>query len=110
MLVGGKWHSQKVAMIRGKQRGGYTKAEHDAVSHALDEQYQPTGRAKPTKAEPGSPEKILVLCERLEKGQPLWHPADPIIDYPLLERPDWVGSYQGVKGDPKKLDWADLSV
>ena len=31
---------------------------------------------QPTEAQPGSPEKIAVLCRRLEAGVPLWHPGD----------------------------------
>jgi len=31
---------------------------------------------QPTEARPGSPEKIAVLCRRLEAGVPLWHPGD----------------------------------
>ena len=29
-----------------------------------------------TDAMPGSDEKLSVLAERLEAGEPLWHPAD----------------------------------
>jgi hypothetical protein len=32
--------------------------------------------ALPTRALPGSPEKILVLMRRAELGQDLWHPDD----------------------------------
>ncbi|MBX3415283.1 MAG: hypothetical protein KF708_21540 [Pirellulales bacterium] len=32
----------------------------------------------PTQAIPGSVQKVMVLAERLERGLPLWHPADRI--------------------------------
>jgi hypothetical protein len=31
---------------------------------------------QPTDAQPGSEEKILVLMERAQRGQSLWHPKD----------------------------------
>jgi hypothetical protein len=34
----------------------------------------------PTSAAPGSPEKILVLTQRLEQGFDLWHPDDATMD------------------------------
>jgi hypothetical protein len=30
----------------------------------------------PTRAVPGSEEKLAVLAERVRQGLPLWHPAD----------------------------------
>ena len=30
----------------------------------------------PTTALPGSQEKLKVLCDRIQEGLPLWHPAD----------------------------------
>jgi hypothetical protein len=36
----------------------------------------------PTSAAPGSPEKILVLIQRLEQGFELWHPDDATVDEP----------------------------
>ena len=32
--------------------------------------------AEPTEAEPGTPEKILILSARALRGETLWHPAD----------------------------------
>ena len=29
-----------------------------------------------TEAMPGTPEKLDILAERLERGLPLWHPSD----------------------------------
>jgi len=37
---------------------------------------------KPTKALPGSEEKMIVLSTRYEKGFPLWHPLDKTFDDP----------------------------
>jgi hypothetical protein len=34
----------------------------------------------PTNAAPGSPEKILVLTQRVEQGFDLWHPNDATMD------------------------------
>lgn len=31
---------------------------------------------QPTQAIPGSDEKLSILCERVRRGLPLWHPAD----------------------------------
>ena len=31
---------------------------------------------QPTQAIPGSAEKVSILCERISRGQPLWHPQD----------------------------------
>ena len=30
----------------------------------------------PTTARPGSEEKVLILCQRMEDGEQLWHPCD----------------------------------
>ena len=30
----------------------------------------------PTEAMPGTPEKLKVLSQRVERGLPLWHPQD----------------------------------
>lgn len=32
----------------------------------------------PTKAEPGTPEKLAVLAARARAGESLWHPDDPL--------------------------------
>jgi hypothetical protein len=34
----------------------------------------------PTRALPGSPEKVLVIMGRLARGECLWHPLDPFIN------------------------------
>lgn len=44
-----------------------------------DEDFEPRGKSKPTAARPGSLEKLHVLAERAELGQPLWHPLDECI-------------------------------
>lgn len=31
---------------------------------------------QPTEALPGSREKLLILCDRVRRGLPLWHPED----------------------------------
>jgi hypothetical protein len=34
----------------------------------------------PTRALPGTPEKVAVLRERARLGQSLWHPLDAVLD------------------------------
>jgi len=46
--------------------------------------FQPHGTPDPTKAKPGSDEKIDVLAGRLMAGLPLWHPDDPVIETEAL--------------------------
>lgn len=36
----------------------------------------PTKRGVPTRALPGSPEKVRVLCERYARGEALFHESD----------------------------------
>jgi hypothetical protein len=50
---------------------------------------QSQGRSPPTsatEAAPGSPEKILVLMQRAELGQGLWHPEDADLAGPATRR------------------------
>jgi hypothetical protein len=42
----------------------------------------------PTRAVPGSEEKILVMMERLERGLQLHHPEDLRLYKPLCDEPD----------------------
>lgn len=105
-----KWHSEKMAMIAGNKREyAYSDEDRKTLAHTLDENYEPSKPAKPTKAQPGSPDKIRLLRERAEKGQPLWHPDDVIIEHRLHERAEWAGSYVGAKNDPKALNRADFT-
>lgn len=41
--------------------------------------YGPTAAGVATTARPGSPEKVAVLIGRLERGEPLFHPDDPVL-------------------------------
>lgn len=43
-------------------------------------------RTKPTKAEPGSREKLEILKQRLAAGQPLFHSKDRRIEYTRYNR------------------------
>ncbi|XZE52114.1 hypothetical protein SH139x_003796 [Planctomycetaceae bacterium SH139] len=36
----------------------------------------PNSAFVPTKALPGSDEKLKILCDRVRRGLPLWHPED----------------------------------
>jgi hypothetical protein len=38
--------------------------------------FSPSASFPPTKALPGSSEKLEILCERVRRGLPLWHPED----------------------------------
>jgi hypothetical protein len=44
-----------------------------------DEDFEPRIDCEPTPASPGSLEKLFVLAERVERGQPLYHPFDECI-------------------------------
>ncbi len=44
-----------------------------------DEDFEPRAKSEPTAARPGSLEKLHVLAERAERGQPLWHKFDECI-------------------------------
>jgi hypothetical protein len=47
------------------------------------EEFEPveTEEFKATDAQPGTPEKIEVLCRRIELGLPLWHADDPVLSH-----------------------------
>jgi len=67
-----------------------TTLEQHIESHLSDEgfveQRQSSG---PTTHQPGTPGKVEVLKARLEAGEPLWHPADPVVK---LRRRGWESS------------------
>ena len=42
-----------------------------------DQHWQPPNRGRPTKAQPGTLAKTIVLCDRLERGEPLFNSRDP---------------------------------
>jgi predicted nucleic acid-binding Zn ribbon protein len=48
------------------------------VGHDEDFEPVPTADFMPTSHAAGSEEKIAVLRERVQLGQPLWHPDDPV--------------------------------
>ena len=41
-----------------------------------DPDESPPRKSEATEALPGTKEKLEILAERLEKGEPLWHPSD----------------------------------
>ncbi len=45
-------------------------------THPAIVNWTPTNSCEPTTALPGTPEKIVVMSDRLRRGQPLWHPDD----------------------------------
>jgi hypothetical protein len=44
-----------------------------------DEDFEPRAKCEPTAARPGSLEKLFVLAQRVERGQPLYHPFDECV-------------------------------
>lgn len=57
----------------------FVRNVHLAIEqYGHDEDYIPTNPCSPTDAKPGTPEKIAVLCERVQLGQPLWHEDDEV--------------------------------
>jgi hypothetical protein len=42
----------------------------------------------PTRALPGTPEKVAVLRERARLGQTLWHPLDATLPWAAATAPD----------------------
>ena len=44
-----------------------------------DEDFEPRIDCEPTPARPGSLEKLFVLAERVERGQPLYHKFDECV-------------------------------
>lgn len=51
-----------------------------------DDGYKPVGDAPTsTQAQPGSPEKLAILIERVNAGVDLWHPDD-LTDDKMLSR------------------------
>jgi hypothetical protein len=78
-----------------------------------DREYLPDGaesatdRWRPTRARPGTDEKIRVLRSRVENKQPLWHPLD-IHDPDQIKQlpPGWADP--DLKSDPlSRLDCED---
>ena len=47
--------------------------------------------AVPTAALPGSPEKVVILEERAQQRQSLWHPQDATLDRPAPALPTLRG-------------------
>ena len=52
------------------------------LKYGHDEDFAPeaSNEFEPTDAPAGSPDKIECLRQRVESGQPLWHPSDRV-DY-----------------------------
>lgn len=48
--------------------------------------------AGPTAAQPGTAEKVAVMAGRAERGECLWHPADPVI--PSVLSAGWGAYYR----------------
>ena len=48
----------------------------DYIAQSRDNQFQPPNQSPPTRAKPGSAEKLQVMAERYRSGQPLHHPND----------------------------------
>jgi len=46
-----------------------------------DRDFSPRPAAEPTTARPGTPEKIEVMAARLQRGEEIFHPDDPVIEW-----------------------------
>lgn len=62
-------------------RGRYPPIVLERLSPGTGRRRKP---CEPTDAIPGTPEKIRVLMERAERGEELFHEADPCLSSPLL--------------------------
>ena len=51
----------------------------EASTYPVVVNWTPTNPCEPTIALPGTREKIVVLADRLRRGQPLWHEDDPTV-------------------------------
>lgn len=47
-----------------------------AVCDGYETEYRPPRRCQPTRAMPGTAEKVAVLAKRLARGEELWHECD----------------------------------
>jgi hypothetical protein len=70
----------------------------DAIREG-DWHFEPAGvdpnRYEPTRAIPGTREKLAVLAERVRAGLPLWHEADRPDYEELAEEGSRIGTYGG---------------
>lgn len=55
-----------------------TNLDEHIRAHQSDAGFKPKRKCQPTQAMPGTAAKVEVLRQRLESGQPLWHPKDPV--------------------------------
>lgn len=44
--------------------------------HGSDKGFEPSRPGRPTDAQPGTREKFQILCDRIERGEQLFHPRD----------------------------------
>ena|SRR3990172_3519256 len=58
---------------------------------------------EPTTAMPGTPEKVVVLRERVELGQPLWVAGDPTI----FRVREMLAVFESLNGTDTKM-WDDM--
>lgn len=74
-----KWEDGASAVQSFSEQRYVPKSILDAVRDGQwDFEPESMGRAdyQPTEAIPGSTEKLQILCERIRRGLPLWHPDD----------------------------------
>lgn len=88
----------------------FTEKQKEAVQYTLAEHVDPTPVKRPTKAQPGTPEKVKVLASRVARGVALWHPNDPVFEHATHEPAEWMQGYQGNARDPRMLDRHDAKV
>lgn len=85
--------------VSGLLRNSYTAEEHDSVSHSIDHDYTPREPAEPTKARPGSWQKIEVMEARLANFQPLFVEGDETIQSKATTSAEWTRGYLGHRKD-----------
>ena len=66
--------------------GGFGFTEPKSLDEHLDEfksddGYEPSALPQPTDFPPGSPDKVQLMRERLERDEHLWHPNDAAAEW-----------------------------
>jgi hypothetical protein len=65
--------------------------QHTKINARVGEDYadfQPKPCSTPTKKIPGTPDRIAVYCERIERGEELWHEDDCCLELPEMKNGD----------------------
>lgn len=90
--------------MASRKHQAITARERKAVLPTVDPSYEPCNPAEPTKAMPGTEEKITVMCHRVQHGQPLFVPGDGIHEHEMHEPAGWTRGFFGVRRTSYGLD------